>query len=122
MNRDMADHLGRKAPEAAAHSPTPWKNMETAGSYDYQIVDAAGYPVSSGEYGIFNPDDRALIVRAVNRDHAFDDLVKALEGLSSLMDEADRRFGFEHGTDFAIRVTLAKLAADEALDAAKGAA
>ena len=67
---------------ADKHTPTSWEFTgefynDHGGKY-LQIVDGNGNEVL-GEYGPFERDTATRIVRAVNRDHLFGELVEALK-------------------------------------------
>lgn len=86
------------------HTPTPWRVEEGtdliwgACNSDDQSTYGMGYSIVEGKSGSWNkgrPDmdereaNAAFIIKAVNRDHHFDALVKALEAIDDL-DEQGR--------------------------------
>jgi len=99
--------------EQAKHTPTPWKldRHDKHGLYDetYTHIDGpsgawmhfARIVVrmegddSDSKEGLANA---AFIVRAVNRDHVFDDLVKALDSVRVLIDYLKIQMEYSRGT------------------------
>ena len=80
------------------HTPTPWHASETGTVggkiYLFGPVNKDGHAIAIGDtrtaHGRQNDEaNAAFIVRAVSRDHVFDELVKAAEGIINSTDHSD---------------------------------
>ena len=108
-------------------TPTPWIVSETAKD-GWQL--AAGHYINGADgehvaYAARSPEDAALIVRAVNRDHLFGELVEALKVsdlmIAELVDwftvDPDHKVSVAANAEVTRRVIRALIAKVEASDA-----